>query len=415
MSLVLVLLSIVMTYFTPGEVAPALAKFHLQQFILIPAFLTTLLAISTGQARMHSPQFQLAVGFWIAVIVSQLARVWFGGAFIASYVFGLVVGVYFLTALNTFTLSRIKIVCATLTATAVIECWQSVGAYFAGDPTSKLLNQGRIQGRGIISDPKDFAQFLLVGMCCLGVFWKKKSLLPNVFLIPPAAFLMVGIYLTYSRGAVIGLIAIAYAVLSTKVAKPLCVTVAALLLVILIAAGFGGGRDYSMQEGSAAGRIIAWGDGISDLKSHPLFGRGYNSFIDNHLMTAHNSFVLCFAELGFFGYFFWMALVLMTFIGLERAGKIAVDRKDDAYGGVVNALRAAFYAFLGTAWFLSRTYNETLFLLFALCGSAIHMHASLPEVKKMLEQLRRTVLRRTFAYQLLSVVVIYLTVRIRTM
>jgi hypothetical protein len=42
----------------------------------------------------------------------------------------------------------------------------------------------------------------------------------------------------------------------------------------------------------------------------PVFGVSYNSFTDHHERTTHNSFVLCFAELGLLGYFTWLALVV---------------------------------------------------------------------------------------------------------
>lgn len=415
MSLVFLLISIVLTYFNPSQVMPSFAIPHLQQAILLPAIFSTLIPISAGRSFMQMPQFPLVIAFWFAIVMSDLAKLWFGGAWVAFYVFASVACVYFLTALNTFTLTRLKCVAATVILCALVACRESVMAYFADDPTSKLLNSGRIQGRGIISDPNDFAQFLLVSIALLGVFWKKRAPLWNMLLVPPALFLFFGVYLTFSRGAVLGLVGILYVILSSRVPKPVCVTLAGLVVAVLIGAGFGGGREYSMQEGSAAGRVIAWGNGIADFKAHPLFGVGFGSFADMHELTAHNSFVLCFAELGIFGYFFWLALVLVTLFGLERASGIAAAAGDEAYLGVVNALRAAFYTFLITAWFLSRTYNETLFILFALCGSAIHMRGTMPEMRKALEALRRSLIRRTVVCQFASLVVIYVFVRLRTL
>ena len=62
-----------------------------------------------------------------------------------------------------------------------------------------------------------------------------------------------------------------------------------------------------MQDESNAGRLDAWSAGLGMFRQQPFFGVGYNMFTDHNEITAHNSFVLCFAELGLFGYFIWLA------------------------------------------------------------------------------------------------------------
>src|ERR1700682_4357662 len=54
------------------------------------------------------------------------------------------------------------------------------------------------------------------------------------------------------------------------------------------------------------------------FKSAPLFGIGFNGFTEFLDITAHNSFVLCLAELGLLGSTLWMALLVTTTAGLNR-------------------------------------------------------------------------------------------------
>ncbi len=61
------------------------------------------------------------------------------------------------------------------------------------------------------------------------------------------------------------------------------------------------------------------------FKSAPLFGIGFNGFTDLYEITAHNSFVLCLAELGLLGSTLWLALLVTTTIGLNRS--IGVQKK----------------------------------------------------------------------------------------
>ncbi len=104
------------------------------------------------------------------------------------------------------------------------------------------------------------------------------------------------------------------------------------------------------------------------LKSHPTFGVGAGNFTDHHpALTAHNSFVLCFAELGLVGYFIWVALLVLTYKGLGQAVKdLPPPAEEHRYAAL---LRSSLVGFLTCAWFLSRTYQPALYFILALCVS----------------------------------------------
>jgi O-antigen ligase len=111
-------------------------------------------------------------------------------------------------------------------------------------------------------------------------------------------------------------------------------------------------------------RIEAWYEGIQMLKSSPLLGVGYGNFLDHHHLTAHNSFVLCFAELGLVGYFFWMGLIVLVYRGLGKVIAEGAAEADERKLAIL--LRSSVVGFLTCAWFLSRTYQPTLYLLLGL-------------------------------------------------
>ena len=124
------------------------------------------------------------------------------------------------------------------------------------------------------------------------------------------------------------------------------------------------------------------------LKSHPLFGVGLGNFIENcdgcgH--TAHNSLVICAAELGMFGLYFWClflfssvrdALTIASPAKVSEAEPIlsekglfplATNEVEVVDKAEVNRLGRmlvlSFTGFLVAGWFLSRTYVMTFFLL----------------------------------------------------
>lgn len=414
MGLFLTLLSLVLAFFSPGEIAPSLARYHLQEMIMFPATAFSLISIALRPSNLSTTHCLLVLGFFGGVVMSTLSKFWFGPTFHFALQFAPVACVFFLVHMNAFSVGRIKLMCGMISVSALIMAILGILAYHTGYLQDQLVlaDAGRVRGFGFLSDPNDLAQFFLVGLALLGAFYKRGSF-RNVFLLPPAFVLIYGIYLTFSRGAIFGLAAILAVVSYRKGNRLLTIFGVVLLVVILLALQFGGGRQISMSEGSAAGRIMAWGAGISMLRGNPVFGVGYTEFTEYNELTAHNSFVLCFAELGLFGYFFFLALVVVSTVGLQQLSGLQESKPDDLeFGATLRALRAAFYAFLVTAWFLSRTYSITLYVLLGLVAAIIRMRQTqFPSIEFPMRRWVPLVLVTEVA----SVVLIYLTVRIRAL
>jgi hypothetical protein len=127
------------------------------------------------------------------------------------------------------------------------------------------------------------------------------------------------------------------------------------------------GRGLSTTEGSAAGRLDAWYAGFQMAKSSPLFGVGYGHFTDHNPLTAHNSYVLCLAELGFPGFFIWLAIIVSSLMELN-ALEILADEPGQPeqvaeLRSIARSVFAAVMMFAVTAWFLSRSYSGVFFIL----------------------------------------------------
>jgi O-antigen ligase len=419
-------MSLVLAYFSPNELFPTWASYHLQVIALVPAVVLSLLLIATRRGGVQSPQSFLMIGLWFAVVVSTLSKLWFRASLDAFEEFGWVACIYFLVCVNAFSLGRIRLLAWVVCVGGVIAAIQGILAYHTGFLADKLLlerfeeeigHYRRIRGYGLLSDPNDLAQFLVVSLALLGAFWTKGNTLSNIVrlivLSVPGAILMYGIYLTGSRGAMFGLAAIAYVAISRRLGRLSSVLLSISFLLVLMAVQFGGGRAVDMHEPSAAGRLMAWGEGISMLKMNPLFGIGYMHFTDYYELTAHNSFVLCFAELGMFGYFFWLALIVTTLLGLQRLTKTPIKTSSDAVlRNSAITFRAALYSFLATGWFLSRTYDVTLYVLLALAASLIYWHNT-TNLSVVVPVRRWAPL--TVAYQFVSIVAVYASIRARSL
>jgi len=421
MSLLLTLVGLSLCYFSPGEVFPSLAPYHIQQLLLVPAVFISLPGMVMRRWMLPTPQCFLMIGLWFGVVASLLTRFWIRGSFDAFLDFGVIVAFYFLVVVNGFKPSRVKIICGTILFCSTVMSIQGILAFHVGYEEDRLLHisiEGtavykRIRGYGILNDANDLAQFLLVGLAMLGVFWRRRSFVMNVILLgPPAAVLIYGIYLTGSRGAMFGLAVIVFVLASSRLTRMQSMLLAGFVFALMIVGNFGGGRQISVNEASAAGRVVAWGTGLAVLRSSPIFGVGFTQFTEINDLTAHNSFVLCFAELGFFGYFFWLSLIITAVIGLELLRKVPLKEPEDyELRRCVTTVRSALYCFLATSWFLSRTYNITFYVLIALAG-ALFQYYRQPRAEIVLPM--RHWVKLTVAAEVISIVLIYTTIRVRS-
>jgi hypothetical protein len=246
----------------------------------------------------------------------------------------------------------------------------------------------RLRGLGLINDPNDFGQVIVCLIPLLFIFWHKNRALWNIgFVILPICVLLFGTFLTHSRGALLALMAIMIVAARRRIGTLPSLLIAGGVFAAAMALNFTGGRDVSASAGSD--RTALWGAGMEMLKSHPFFGVGLGNYADNCIgcgnITAHNSLVVCAAELGLFGLYFWClflftsmrdALTIASPVKVSEAEPILSEeghfpfatRKDEVVDKAeVNRLGRllvlSLTGFLVAGWFLSRAYVMTFFLL----------------------------------------------------
>ena len=93
-------------------------------------------------------------------------------------------------------------------------------------------------------------------------------------------------------------------------------------------------------------------------------------FTEDYPITAHNSFMLAASELGLVGLVAWVGLLYTAFKGLSLVQRHVARLAPYAYG-----LQAGLVGFGATAFFLSRTYNDLVYLLCGLSASLYHVAA----------------------------------------
>lgn len=393
MSFILLLLYLIASYVRPGEILPALAPYRPMMAIGVMTSIATGFALLFGQRpTFRARQPYLMAALLAAVSFSLVAQGWIGGAVYAVEEFGVTAAMFFLIIFNTTSWHRLKSLVAVLVVLTCFLSVQSAIAYHYGyneellvlkqnvEPSESLRNGDlseekatlrRTRSLGVLHDPNDLAQALLIALPFLALAWVPGHALRNLaVVVVPGTILLYGVFLTRSRGGLVALLALASLAFRARLGRVLTILMTSAMGIGLVAMNATGGRGLSIADGSAQGRLEAWAEGIEMLKSSPLFGVGYRNFIDYNERAAHSSFINCFSEIGLIGYFLWLALIVVTIIELRSMRRAtAVDANCASFARWAGSIEAALYAFLVAGMFLSRTYSFLLYLLIAIAVS----------------------------------------------
>lgn len=440
------LVFLILTYLRPIEAfAPELESYRPMVWLSLLALMSGLPSISlVGNSKqstaieVKNKALLLLALFCAAIFASLATKAYIGGAFNALMSFSPSAVLFFLTLVNVNSLQRLKVTCFVIAACTLILAIASIVSYHTGFMVEELvLRQSseapvtpeadaleseipaqdqsgkylwRVRSMGFLTDPNDFGQAIVMALPFLiGGFVASKKSRSLIIVGSGLAICAYTIYLTHSRGALLGV----GALLFFGIKKRLGTFKTLLLLGLLVAAstvasGLAGGREFSADEESAGGRIDAWSEGLKMLVSRPIFGVGHGNFLDNHYYTAHNTFVLCFSELGLTGYFLFMSILVFTFKNLNRAIEFLPDGSEEKKWATWH--RTSLVGFLTCAFFLSRTYIANLYILLALCicASQCTPRQLLAEIQPQLPTIKWV---KTSAFlSITSIVAIYIIV-----
>ena len=410
MGFALSILYFITYYLGPSTVFGSLAAYNV---VLIIAALVILVSLPVLPRSfiLKTPQSLALVGLTVAVFLSILATGWVGGAFTAFQLFIPNAFAYFLVCLHCNTRKKLQILVLLLlsvslfviiegnlelihsaspqgletlpgdiTATVTLNTpiWNAQHPYLLAQQADSGKWIYRIRGMDQINDPNDFGQLLVCVIPLIFIFWRPKKLVRNTLVVLlPVCGLLYGTFLTHSRGALFSLLAMVIVAGRRRIGTIPALLLAGALFIVAFAYGFTGGRDIS----SGSGRTVLWAMSIGLLKSHPLFGIGFGDLADQIGQTAHNSIMVCAAETGLFGLFFWTMFLLSTLrdtLTLASPEKVSEGEPNElpAYATrprdliekpeVIRLGRLvilSFTGFLTAGFFLSRAFVLTFFLL----------------------------------------------------
>jgi hypothetical protein len=230
------------------------------------------------------------------------------------------------------------------------------------------IGHGRVRYRGVLQDPNELAMAISIVIPFAIGFWERRRVALRAVLAASAVAL-VGLCTVYtqSRGGQLVYLTVlgAYFVRRFGFLAGGIVGAMAAVPVLLL-----GGRSGSEADSSAIERTEALYAGIDMIRESPLLGVGISGFADHHYITAHNSYLLSVAEMGFPGFFLWSSLLYLSVKTLVVALRRYADRPEARQATIwAMALIASFGGLFVGIFFLSFSYHVVLFIYLGLCGA----------------------------------------------
>jgi O-antigen ligase len=234
----------------------------------------------------------------------------------------------------------------------------------------------RLCSTGIYNDPNDLSLILVVGVviCCAWLtnrgsrfFWRWLSL-------PLIGLFGYALSLTHSRGGFLALLAGMLVLFSARFSWWKTLLLGAATLPAMF--GLFSGRQTNINLGgddTMHARIQLWSEGLDLFREAPMFGIGCRQYADDVGQVAHNSFVHCYVELGFFGGTLFVGAFFCAVLGLYRLGRPGTPIADPALARLRPYLVAIIAAYGTGLLSLSRAYIAPTYMVLGLAAAYVRL------------------------------------------
>jgi putative inorganic carbon (HCO3(-)) transporter len=186
------------------------------------------------------------------------------------------------------------------------------------------------------------------------------------------------LFFTYSRGALVGLVAMAGYMFLRSNQRLVVILIA--ILSVLFASAFAppkwkGRMSHVVdaQDPSARSRLNSWTYSWNLANAYPVMGGGFEAFTPalyaqyapnpRDVHGPHSIYFGMLAEHGYVGFALYFSVVLYCFLSLGRIVKQARFHGDEEAADYANMLRFSLVSFLAAGAFLGHTYFDFYFVI----------------------------------------------------
>jgi O-antigen ligase len=387
-------------YLRPEEMFPALTGARLTLTVSLAALFAWAINALLCRERflLHLPVVRCLLGF-VVIAVGSTGNSAAGTVGVVALDLLKLLVLFVLVVHLVSTEGRLRVAAGAIVLFSVILGARTLWQYLHGQALVQSDGDVRALATGIFGDPNDLALAMAMALpLALGAAMEPGRWWSRLWNLAAVPVLLWTVYVTDSRGGVVATAACLFLFFRRRMGRAGLVLGAVAVLGLFV---FGPSRmsKLSADEESAQGRVIAWQAGLQMLKRSPLWGVGKDQFVENHQLTAHNSLMLCLAEVGLLGTACWIGLFYFT---LGDARRTAVflrslprpggkgEQQVPAPGGPHPAaakpkaradrchsalLQISLITFCVGGFFLSRTYTPPLYVFLGLAVAAAQVEA----------------------------------------
>jgi O-antigen ligase len=182
----------------------------------------------------------------------------------------------------------------------------------------------------------------------------------------PLAFFGYAFALTRSRGGFLGMLLALLTFLGARFGLKKALPLAGLVLPVMFLLFAGRQTSFSTSGGTGQQRIQIWVEGVGMFRQNPVFGIGFNQFVDLMRIEAHNSFLAVFVDLGFFGGSLFLGIFVYSLWALNHLGSgraVAMDPELLRFRPYLMAIVAGYFGGMMT---ISRAYIIPTYMIAGL-------------------------------------------------
>lgn len=285
--------------------------------------------------------------------------------------------------------NKLKLFSAIMIISVIYMTYWANAQYLIYNKFGRLGGPIALGGTSIYADENNFAVLFVVGFPFLfyfGFYLKNKILKWCVWVIIP--FCWHAVFLTASRGALLGIVAALLVFLARleKKGVALLIMIGFLCAFIWQAGDVMKSRsatisDYQ-QEDSAAKRLDAWEASTRMMLAHPLtgvgfasFGQAFPDFSDSIPRIAHNTFFQIGGEYGVLAAITYLVLIFSTLNRLRIQGTLLRNMQMTNLGSFYYCLNEAcllgLTGFFICSLFLSLEKYEVFYYLLILANGVL--------------------------------------------
>ncbi|OAI41159.1 hypothetical protein AYO40_03705 [Planctomycetaceae bacterium SCGC AG-212-D15] len=387
MDFALLLLVNAVLFVRPGEISSALSSWPIYQVLIIVCAAVSYGALCeqlSWDALRRSPISLCVVLLWLAAVLSHLAQLALEPAWDIAVEFGKVIVFYLLLVGLVNSTQRLRQFLRVLLLLILVVAAIGMLEYHGlveipglttlqerhwNDAAGEWDVYARVRATGIFNDPNDLSLILSLGfflsLYCLG---DRDLGTGRILGLPAMALFLYALKLTQSRGGLLGLLAGCVMLMRTRYGWKKTLLLSAVVVPVIVVA-FGGRQtnfDISSTDDTGQHRIQLWAEGMTELRTAPLFGIGANTYQERCGLVAHNSYVHGYTELGLVGGALFVSAFYFALWPLERLCGRTHAWPDDELRRLHPYLLAIVTAYAVGLLSLSRNYVIPTYLVLGL-------------------------------------------------